>query len=108
MLAGLTEAFSAVALMEFLAVRMPEHMRAVAGAIFFLSSSIASYICTLLINVIDSATREQENGSWLGDKDLNKNKLENYFFVIAGIEVANLLYFKLWASRFATQNNKKQ
>ncbi|KAH0851151.1 hypothetical protein HID58_094952 [Brassica napus] len=48
-LAGLTEAFSAVALMEFLTVKMPEHMRAVAGAIFFLSSSVASYICTLLI-----------------------------------------------------------
>ncbi|KAG7556799.1 Proton-dependent oligopeptide transporter family [Arabidopsis suecica] len=104
-LAGLTEAFSAVALMEFLTVRMPEHMRAVAGAIFFLSSSIASYICTLLINVIDAVTRK-EGKSWLGDKDLNKNRLENYFFIIAGIQVANLLYFKFYASRFATDNKK--
>ncbi|EOA22201.1 hypothetical protein CARUB_v10002773mg [Capsella rubella] len=106
-LAGLTEAFSAVALMEFLTVRMPEHMRAVAGAIFFLSSSIASYICTLLINVIDVVTRK-EGRSWLGDKDMNKNKLENYFFIIAGIQVANLLYFRFFASRFATENKKGQ
>ncbi|CAD5332940.1 unnamed protein product [Arabidopsis thaliana] len=104
-LAGLTEAFSSVALMEFLTVRMPEHMRAVAGAIFFLSSSIASYICTLLINVIDAVTRK-EGKSWLGDKDLNKNRLENYFFIIAGIQVANLLYFRLFASRYATENKK--
>lgn len=104
-LAGLTEAFSAVALMEFLTVKMPEHMRAVAGAFFFLSSSIASYICTLLINIIDAVTRKEGN-SWLGSKDLNKNRLENYFFIISGIQVANLLYFKFYASRFATENNK--
>ncbi|KAF2562588.1 hypothetical protein F2Q70_00018588 [Brassica cretica] len=105
MLAGLTEAFSAVALMEFLTVKMPEHMRAVAGAIFFLSSSIASYICTLLINVIDSVTRK-EGRSWLGDKDLNKNRLEYYFFIIGGVQVLNLLYFRFFASRFVTENNK--
>ncbi|KAJ4900717.1 Protein NRT1/ PTR FAMILY 2.8 [Raphanus sativus] len=104
-LAGLTEAFSAVALMEFLTVKMPEHMRAVAGAIFFLSSSIASYICTLLINVIDKVTRE-EGHSWLGDKDLNKNRLENYFFIIGGIQVLNLIYFGFFASRFVTEKDK--
>ncbi|KAJ0232316.1 Protein NRT1/ PTR FAMILY 2.8 [Hirschfeldia incana] len=105
MLAGLTEAFSAVALMEFLTVKMPEHMRAVAGAIFFLSSSIASYICTLLINVIDSVTRK-EGRSWLGNKDLNKNRLEYYFFIICGVQVVNLLYFRFFASRFVTEKNK--
>ncbi|KAH0870101.1 hypothetical protein HID58_077123 [Brassica napus] len=104
-LAGLTEAFSAVALMEFLTVKMPEHMRAVAGAIFFLSSSVASYICTLLINVIDKVTRE-EGHSWLGDKDLNKNRLENYFFIIGGIQVVNLIYFRFFASRFVTEKDK--
>ncbi|CAN8277116.1 unnamed protein product [Cochlearia groenlandica] len=105
-LAGLTEAFSAVALMEFLTVRMPEHMRTVAGAIFFVSSSIASYISTLLINVIDALTRKGGE-SWLGSKDLNKNKLENYFFIIAGIQVLNLIYFRFYASRFATENKGK-
>ncbi|KAJ4872659.1 Protein NRT1/ PTR FAMILY 2.8 [Raphanus sativus] len=105
MLAGLTEAFSAVALMEFLTVKMPEHMRAVAGAIFFLSSSIASYICTLLIIVIDSVTRK-EGRSWLGDKDLNKNRLEYYFFIIGGVQAVNLLYFRFFASRFITENNE--
>ncbi|CAH8299602.1 unnamed protein product [Eruca vesicaria subsp. sativa] len=105
MLAGLSEAFSAVALMEFLTVKMPEHMRTVAGAIFFLSSSIASYICALLINVIDSVTRKAGR-SWLGDKDLNKNRLENYFFIIGGVQVLNLLYFRFFASRFVTVNNK--
>ncbi|KAG2239781.1 hypothetical protein Bca52824_091478 [Brassica carinata] len=104
-LAGLTEAFSAVALMEFLTVKMPEHIRAVAGAIFFLSSSIASYICTLLINVIDKVTRE-EGHSWLGDKDLNKNRLENYFFIIGGIQVVNLIYFRFFVSRFVTEKDK--
>ncbi|KAL0761938.1 hypothetical protein Bca101_078088 [Brassica carinata] len=68
-LAGLTEAFSAVALMEFLTVKMPEHMRAVAGAIFFLSSSVASYICTLLINVIDKVTREEGHSWFVTEKD---------------------------------------
>lgn len=75
---GLTEAFAAVAVMELLTAQMPENMRSIAGTMFFLSLSIASYLNSLIVNIIHSVTRENEKFPWLGGHDLNENQLEYY------------------------------
>ncbi|KAJ0088673.1 hypothetical protein Patl1_31783 [Pistacia atlantica] len=97
---GLTEAFAAVALMEFLTTKSPESMRTVSGAIFFLSLSIASYLNSLLVNVIHGITRKIGAAPWLGGTDLNKDTLEYFYFFIAGIEVLNLIYFNVFTYPF--------
>ncbi|XP_044473785.1 protein NRT1/ PTR FAMILY 5.6-like [Mangifera indica] len=86
-LSGLTEAFAAVALMEFLTTELPESMRTVSGATFFLSLSIASYLNSFLVNVIHGITGKNGAVPWLGGTDLNKDTLEYFYFLIAGIEV---------------------
>ncbi|XP_022737322.1 protein NRT1/ PTR FAMILY 2.8-like [Durio zibethinus] len=99
-IAGLAEAFAAVALLEFLTTRMPESMRTVAGAIFFLGISIAGYLSSLLVTIIHSITEKTGKTPWLGGRDLNKNKLDLYYYVIAGLGVANLFYFFFFASHY--------
>ncbi|KZV23349.1 hypothetical protein F511_02250 [Dorcoceras hygrometricum] len=96
-LSGLTEAFAAVAIMEFFTIQMPESMRSVAGSIFFLSLSIASYLSSFLVNVIHSVTDDGGDMPWLGGNDLNKNKLEYYYYFIACLGVLNLFYFTFFA-----------
>ncbi|XP_031267809.1 protein NRT1/ PTR FAMILY 2.8 [Pistacia vera] len=100
---GLTEAFAAVALMEFLTTKLPESMRTVSGAIFFLSLSIASYLNSLLVNVIHGITGKNGAAPWLGGTDLNKDTLEYFYFMIAVIEVLNLIYFNVFAYRFLSK-----
>ncbi|KAG8388661.1 hypothetical protein BUALT_Bualt02G0148500 [Buddleja alternifolia] len=99
-LSGLTEAFAAVALMEFFTMQMPETMRSVAGSIFFLSLSIASYLSSLIVNVMHSVTGRRGKMAWLGGHDLNKNKLDNYYHIIAGLGVINLIYFIFFARKY--------
>lgn len=104
-MSGLIEAFAAVALMELLTTQLPDSMRTVAGAVFFLSLSFASYLNSILVNVVYRTTRK--NGiPWLGGQDLNKDKLEYFYFLLAGIEVANLIYFNVFARRFLSKNDK--
>ncbi|XP_075480691.1 protein NRT1/ PTR FAMILY 2.8-like [Primulina tabacum] len=104
-LSGLTEAFAAVAIMEFFTIQMPETMRSVAGSIFFLSLSIASYISSLLVNVIHYVTNGRGDRPWLGGNDLNKNKLEYYYFFVASLGVLNLLYFTCFGRKFVLCGN---
>lgn len=103
-LSGMTEAFGAVALMEFLTTQLPESMRTVSGAIFFLSLSVASYFNSALVNVIHGITRKYAKAPWLGGTDLNKDTLEYFFFLVAGIEILNLLYFNFFAYRFVSND----
>ncbi|KAJ8536438.1 hypothetical protein K7X08_034839 [Anisodus acutangulus] len=99
-LAGLTEAFAAVSVMEFLNNQVPETMRSVAGAIFFLSLSIASYLNTLIVNVVEMLSGLHGRKPWLGSHDLNQNKLERFYILIAGLAVLNFIYFHFFASRY--------
>nr|XP_027192420.1 protein NRT1/ PTR FAMILY 2.8 isoform X2 [Cicer arietinum] len=55
-LSGLNEAFAAVAIMEFFTLQLPESMRTVAGAIFFLSLSIANYLGSLIVMIVHKAS----------------------------------------------------
>ncbi|KAH9719854.1 protein NRT1/ PTR FAMILY 2.8 [Citrus sinensis] len=99
-LSGLTEAFAAVAIMEFFTNQMPESMRTVAGAAFFLSLSVASYVSSLVINIIHRVTKRTGNSPWLGGHDLNKNRLDYYYYIIAGLGAVNFVYFSFFASHF--------
>lgn len=99
-LSGLNEAFAAVAIMELLTVQMPESMRTVAGAIFFLSLSIANYIGSIIVNIVHKVTSGNGQTPWLGDHDLNHVRLENYYYFIAALGALNFVYFSFFASRY--------
>ncbi|KAI4336045.1 hypothetical protein L6164_014621 [Bauhinia variegata] len=103
-LLGFMEVFAIVAIMEFLTMQMPESMRTVAGAIFFLSLSIADYMGSLIVNVVHKTTAHNGRTPWLGGHDLNKNRLENYYFLVAGLAALNFVYFNFFASRYLTNS----
>lgn len=105
-LSGLVEAFAAVSIMEFYTTQMPESMRTVAGAVFFLSLSIASYVGSLIINIIHHVTGKNGKSPWLGGHDLNKNRLDYYYYIIAGLGAVNFVYFSFFASRYAVELEK--
>ena len=92
--------FAAVSIMGFFTTEMPESMRTVAGAVFFLSLSIANYLGSLIVNIIHKATSHGGRNSWLGGNDLNDNKLDYYYYLIAALGVLNFVYFNFFASHF--------
>lgn len=99
-LSGLTEAFAAVALMEYFTLKLPQTMRSVAGAIFFLSLSIGSYLSYLIVNVMHMVTGLGGRRPWIGGRDLNSNKLDRYYFCLGILGVINFFYYMFYARRF--------
>lgn len=104
-LSGLNEVFAAVAIMEFFTLQMPENMRTVAGAVFFLSLSIANYIGSLIVNVVHRVTSQKGRTPWIGGHDLNHNRLEYYYYLIAALGALNFIYFNFFAKKYL--RNKK-
>ncbi|TKY65965.1 NRT1/ PTR FAMILY 2.8 [Spatholobus suberectus] len=99
-LSGLVEAFAAIPMMELLTSYWPESMKTLGGATFFLSLSIANYLSTILIRIILAVTTRSGRTPWLGGNDLNKNRLEYYFYTIAVLGGLNLLYFQFFARHY--------
>ncbi|XP_061348750.1 uncharacterized protein LOC133294107 [Gastrolobium bilobum] len=99
-LSGLVEAFAAIPMMELLTSYWPESMKTLGGAVFFLSLSIANYLSTILIRIIVVVTTRHGRTPWLGGNDLNKNRLEYFYYTILVLGVLNLLYFQFFARRY--------
>ncbi|XP_042497927.1 protein NRT1/ PTR FAMILY 2.10-like [Macadamia integrifolia] len=93
-LAGLAEAFNSIGQIEFYYKQFPENMRSIAGSFFFCSLACSSYLSTFLISVVHRTTAKASTGNWLPE-DLNKGRLDYFYFMIAIMGTLNFGYFLL-------------
>ncbi|XP_059303882.1 protein NRT1/ PTR FAMILY 2.11-like [Lycium ferocissimum] len=106
-LAGLSEAFTVIAQVEFFYKQFPENMRSFAGSFLFCGFALASYMSSLLISIVHRTTRTSDTENWLAE-DLNKGKLDYFYYLVAGLEVLDFGYFLIcakWYKYKGTQND---
>ncbi|OEL35139.1 Protein NRT1/ PTR FAMILY 2.11 [Dichanthelium oligosanthes] len=91
---GLSEAFNQVSQMEFYYKQFPENMRSVAGSLLFSGLALSSYLSGLLVIVVHRATVDPDHGDdgWLAE-DLNRGKLDSFYFLIAFVGAVNFFVF---------------
>ncbi|KAF5476150.1 hypothetical protein F2P56_007886 [Juglans regia] len=99
-LSGLIEAFGAIAMMELLTAHWPNNMKTLGGAIFYLSFTIAGCLNSILIDIFLKVAWINGKLPWLGGNDLNKNRLEYFYFTVAALSTLNLIYFRVFACRY--------
>ncbi|XP_059303887.1 protein NRT1/ PTR FAMILY 2.11-like [Lycium ferocissimum] len=95
-LAGLAEAFCAIGQVEFYYKQFPENMRSIAGAFLFLGMAASSYLNSFLISIVHHTTGKAKTGNWLPE-DLNKGKLDYFYFLITALGILNVVYFIICA-----------
>ncbi|KAF2308677.1 hypothetical protein GH714_012155 [Hevea brasiliensis] len=95
-IAGITEAFNSIGQIEFYYKQFPENMRSVAGSFLFLGLAGSSYVSSFLISVVHHITATSQGGDWLSE-DLNKGKLDLFYYLIAALGVLNFGYFLVFA-----------
>ncbi|KAJ6965798.1 protein NRT1/ PTR FAMILY 2.11-like [Populus alba x Populus x berolinensis] len=95
-LSGLSEGFNYIAQIEFYYKQFPENMRSIAGSAFFAGGALSNYLSGVLVSVVHQITSGSKTGDWLDD-DLNKGKLDYFYYVIAGLGILNFGYFLLCA-----------
>ncbi|KAI4328371.1 hypothetical protein L6164_020729 [Bauhinia variegata] len=96
-LMGLCEAFNIIGQIEFFNRQFPEHMRSIANSLFSCSLAVASYVSSFLVNIVHHTTRTHSHPDWLTN-DINKGRLDYFYYLIAVIAALNLIYF-LYVSR---------
>ncbi|KZV56509.1 putative peptide/nitrate transporter-like [Dorcoceras hygrometricum] len=95
-LGGIAEAFFAIAQLEFFYKQFPENMRSVAGAFFFCGYAVSNYVYSLLLSVVHHTTEGTSGGNWLPE-DLNKGRLDYFYYLVAVLCSLNFVYFLVCA-----------
>ncbi|CAK9138288.1 unnamed protein product [Ilex paraguariensis] len=93
---GIAEAFTSVGQVEFYYKQFPENMRSFAGSLFFCGMAASSYLNSFLVSIVHRTTKGAANGNWLPE-DLNKGRLDYFYYLITALGVLNLVYFLLCA-----------
>ncbi|CAK7340303.1 unnamed protein product [Dovyalis caffra] len=92
---GISEVFMSVGQLEFLYDQSPESMRSIALGLFWIASSIGNYLGTFMVSLVHKYSGHKTN--WLPDRNLNKGKLDYYYWLVTGIQVVNFVYFVICA-----------
>ncbi|KAI7993112.1 Protein NRT1/ PTR FAMILY 3.1 [Camellia lanceoleosa] len=65
-------------------------MRSSAVALYWIAISARHYMGTLMVSLVHKYTGKERN--WLPDRNINRARLENYFWLADGVQVINLMY----------------
>lgn len=100
-LLGMAETFMSIGQLEFFYDQAPESMRSTAAALFWTSMAAGNYLSTLTVTAIHKCSGGRGGGSnWLPDDDLNKGKLEYFYWLLTALQVVNLVYYIICAKSY--------
>ncbi|CAI9294199.1 unnamed protein product [Lactuca saligna] len=94
---GLSEMFTAVGLIEFFYKQNLKGMQSFLTAITYCSYSFGFYLSSVLVSLVNKITSRSSDGGWLGGVDLNKARLDLFYWLLAGLSLINFLNYLFWA-----------
>uniref|UniRef100_A0AAT9URG3 NRT1/PTR family protein 2.6 n=1 Tax=Mitragyna speciosa TaxID=170351 RepID=A0AAT9URG3_9GENT len=96
---GLAQGFTFIGENELFYKQSPENMRSIAASLVLCGVAFSNYLSSFITEIVQKATTKGASGNWLA-QDLNKAKLDNFYYVVGALEILNLGYFLLCAKWF--------
>ncbi|CAO2206178.1 unnamed protein product [Urochloa humidicola] len=96
---GVSELFTNVGLMEFFYKQAAAGtMQAFFMALFYCSFSFGFFLSSVLVSLVNKATAKGGGSrGWLGDNDLDKDRLDLFYWLLAALSVLNFFCYLLCA-----------
>lgn len=98
-LIGAAEIFFYIGQLEFFYDQSPDAMRSLCSALYLLTSSLGSYLSTLIVTIVTSITTKGGKQGWIPD-NLNEGHLDYYFWLLASLSFLNLLVYIACVRRY--------
>lgn len=102
---GLSEMFTAVGLVEFFYKQSikANGMQSFLTAMTYSSYSFGFYLSSLLVSLVNKITSSGSSTGWLSENDLNKDRLDLFYWLLAALSLINFFNYIFW-SRWYSYN----
>lgn len=90
---GAADMFTLVGLLEFFYAESSAGMKSLSTAISWSSLAFGYFLSTVVVQVVNKAS-----GGWLASNNLNRDKLNYFYWLLAGLSVVNFGFYMLCAS----------
>ncbi|KAH7520572.1 hypothetical protein FEM48_Zijuj08G0159000 [Ziziphus jujuba var. spinosa] len=99
---GLSEMLTAVGLIEFFYKQPLKGMQSFLTAITYFSYSFGFYLSSLLVSFVNKITSSgSSNGGWLSNNNLNKDRLDLFYWMLAALGLLNFFNYIYWSKWFS-------
>ncbi|KAG8368923.1 hypothetical protein BUALT_Bualt15G0096900 [Buddleja alternifolia] len=99
---GISEMFTAVGLIEFFYKQSLKGMQSFLTAITYCSYSFGFFLSSVLVSLVNKVTSNSSGrGGWLSDNNLNKDRLDYFYWFLAVLSFANFLNYIFWAKWYS-------
>lgn len=92
---------SAVGLIEFFYKQSLKGMQSFLTAITYCSYSFGFYLSSLLVSLVNKTTSNSSHGGWLSGNNLNKKRLDLFYWLLAVLSFLNFLNYLFWATWYS-------
>nr|XP_009631798.1 protein NRT1/ PTR FAMILY 4.3-like [Nicotiana tomentosiformis] len=92
---------TAVGLIEFFYKQSLKGMQSFLTAITYCSYSFGFYLSSLLVSLVNKTTSNSSHGGWLSGNNLNKDRLDLFYWLLAVLSFLNFLNYLFWATWYS-------
>jgi solute carrier family 15 (peptide/histidine transporter), member 3/4 len=96
---GVAKVFTVVGFIEFAYEQSPDAMRSLCQACALIMITLGSYLISIMLKFINSVTGENGSHGWIPE-NLNEGHLDHFFWLMAGLQLLNVLVFAYSATRY--------
>ncbi|XP_062205903.1 protein NRT1/ PTR FAMILY 8.3-like [Phragmites australis] len=96
---GVAKVFSVVGFIEFAYEQSPDAMRSLCQACSLIMVTLGSYLVSIMLKFMDSVTVGRGSHGWIPE-NLNEGRLDLFFWLMAGLQLLNLIAFVYCAMRY--------
>ncbi|KAF3780891.1 NRT1-PTR FAMILY 4-3 protein [Nymphaea thermarum] len=100
---GLSEMFTAVGLIEFFYKQSLAGMQSFLTAVTYCSYSFGFFLSSFLVSLVNKISSGKSHKGWLSDNDLNKDRLDLFYWLLAALSLLNFCQYIFW-SRWYSYN----
>lgn len=94
--------FAIVGMQELFYDQMPEEMRSIGAALYISTLGVGSLMSSAAISIVQAVT-SRTGEKWL-ENNLNRARLNYFYWVLAALSVLNLIIYILVARQFLYKN----
>lgn len=104
---GFAEASNVIAQIEFYYLELPTSMSSIASTLNGMGMCVANLLASLILSSVDIVSRAGGHESWISS-NINAGHYDYYYLVLAGLSVANLVYFLVCSNAYGPSKEEER
>ncbi|KAK6932744.1 Proton-dependent oligopeptide transporter family, partial [Dillenia turbinata] len=97
---GIADLFTFVGLLEFFYAETSKSIKSISTCFLWSSSALGYYLSTIMVKIVNAATKDTKGGGWLAGNNLNRNHLNLFYWLLSIMSLINFFVYLFFAKRY--------